>query len=81
MNNNNSYNSKAKVKNKYIKHSSTNSQNLTSIGLINKIAELEDENYKIIHSNKDNMSKKKFIVMEKQFQKLKIGLFPLYLFC
>ena len=38
------------------------------IGLINKIAELEDENYKIIHSNKDNMSKKKFIVMEKQIQ-------------
>ena len=37
---NNSNNSKAKMKNKYIKHSSTNSQNLTSIGIINKIIPL-----------------------------------------
>ena len=40
LNTNNSYNSKTKIKNKYIKHSSTNSQNLTSIGLINKMAPL-----------------------------------------
>ena len=38
LNNNNS--SKTKMKNKYIKHSSTNSQNLTSIGIINKIIPL-----------------------------------------
>jgi hypothetical protein len=34
-------NSKNKIKNKYIKHSSTNSQNLTSIGIINKIIPLQ----------------------------------------
>ena len=34
-------NSKNKIKHKYIKHSSTNSQNLTSIGIINKIIPLQ----------------------------------------
>ena len=34
-------NSKKKLKNKYIKHSNTNSQNITSIGLINKIGPLQ----------------------------------------
>ncbi len=38
------------------------------VELIGKISDLEDENYKILHLNKDNMSKKKFIVMEKQIQ-------------
>ena len=40
----NSNNSKTKIKNKYIKHSSTNSQNLTSIGIINKINLLQIKN-------------------------------------
>ena len=33
--------SKTKIKHKYIKHSSTNSQNLTSIGIMNKIVPLQ----------------------------------------
>ena len=41
INNNSNNNSKTKIKNKYIKHSSTNSQNLTSIGIISKISPLQ----------------------------------------
>jgi hypothetical protein len=48
------------------------------LDLINKINDLEDENYRIIHCNKD-VDKKKFLLMEKKtkeltmdFQKVKI---------
>ena len=42
--NNNINNSNTKIRNKYIKHSTTNSQNLTSIGIINRINLLQVKN-------------------------------------
>ena len=41
INNNLNNNCKTKIKNRYIKHSSTNSQNLTSIGIISKMSPLQ----------------------------------------
>ena len=41
LNENSNNNLKSEIKNKYIKHFSTNSQNLTEIGKINKIRNLQ----------------------------------------
>ena len=44
------------------------------LNLVNRIADLEDENYRISHLNADNMNKKKIIAMESQIKNFAIEL-------